>query len=123
MKKKNENNLSAKYPYLVMWGQMMGSFSEYIERELQKAERLKAPEDVIYFKGDNPNEAVCFSSVTNPEVLHYFEARGLTKPAAREMSKEEEQAFQALDDNMDWMSDEQIKDAANQIRSKYKKSF
>lgn len=40
---------------------------------------------------------------------------------AREMSNEEEQQWQALDDNMDWMNDDQINKTANQIRSKYNK--
>ena len=38
----------------------------------------------------------------------------------REMSREEEIEWQQLDDNMDWMSDEQIKAASDEIREKYK---
>lgn len=41
------------------------------------------------------------------------------EPAAREMSREEEQEWDALNDNMDWMSDQQIKDAGDAIRKKY----
>lgn len=39
---------------------------------------------------------------------------------AREMSREEETEWQQLDDNMDWMSDEQIKYEGDKIREKYK---
>lgn len=38
---------------------------------------------------------------------------------ARGMSREEEIEWQQLDDNMDWMSDEQIKLEGDKIREKY----
>jgi hypothetical protein len=44
-----------------------------------------------------------------------------TKAPMREMTLEEEQDWQSLDDNMDWMSDQQIKDLGDKIRTKYKK--
>lgn len=43
-----------------------------------------------------------------------------TLRSAKEMSREEEIEWQQLDDNMDWMSDQQIKSEAEKIREKYK---
>lgn len=44
----------------------------------------------------------------------------LHEAKGREMSREEEIEWQQLDDNMDWMSDEQIKYEGDKIREKYK---
>ncbi len=44
-----------KYPYIVAWGQLMGSFGYYIVNECRKAEIANAPEDAYSFS-EHKNE-------------------------------------------------------------------
>ena len=46
------NGLEEKYPYLVAWCRMMGSYDYYLERQIEKAEQLGTPTNIIYFSGD-----------------------------------------------------------------------
>ncbi len=43
------------YPYLRAWGRMMGSLPHYIQRQIEKAEQLEAPQTTIYFVDDIPS--------------------------------------------------------------------
>lgn len=45
--------------------------------------------------------------------------RDIEDAIQNQMSKEEEQEWDALNDNTDWMSDEQIREAGLKIREKY----
>jgi len=43
------------YPFIQAWGHMLHSFDYYIESEINKAKRLNAPFDTVYFDlEDNP---------------------------------------------------------------------
>jgi len=63
-----------EYPYLYHWGKMMGSFDYYINDQIEKAKKLNAPKNTIYFTKDVP---VTFDEVKNPETIDYFKVRGL----------------------------------------------
>lgn len=47
--KDRKHHLLKVYPYIVAWGQSLGSFGYYIEMQVSKAIEDKAPEDAIYF--------------------------------------------------------------------------
>jgi hypothetical protein len=111
---KQDNTLYEKFPYLVTWCRMMGSFDYYTQQQLEKANRLKAPYDTIYFDGDNP---VRFEDVTSPESLSYFKVRGLKKVSIMDA---EDKDWQAFNDNLDWMTEEQATETADKIKAKYK---
>lgn len=85
MKQKNENPLYAKYPYLVMWCEMMGSMAYYLEGEIQEAEKQSVDRDVIYFTNGKPS---FFRNCNNLETIHYFAVRGLHKPNMTEQQHE-----------------------------------
>jgi hypothetical protein len=44
-----ENKLFSKYPYIVAWGQKLGSFRYYVDIQCNKANQDNAPEDAIYY--------------------------------------------------------------------------
>ena len=53
-------NLREKYPYIVKWGQMMGSYDYYIDNQCSKADSENAPGNAIYRRNDN------FGEISNP---------------------------------------------------------
>jgi hypothetical protein len=59
------------YPCIRAWGQQMGSMSYYIDAQIEKARKDKAPEDAIYqrHEGSQPVPGVWarLSEVTSPE--------------------------------------------------------
>ena len=50
---KVNKNLSEKYPFIVKWGQMMGSFPYYINNQLELAEETRAPENATFYDEGN----------------------------------------------------------------------
>jgi hypothetical protein len=50
MDKQRENR--AKYPFIVAWGNRLGSFQYYIDGEIERAIEDNAPERAIYKSGD-----------------------------------------------------------------------
>lgn len=72
-------NLKLKndYPYIQAWGEFLGSFQEYIDRQKENADKVDAPLTTIYF--DNGGNPITFDAVVNnnPLVKNYFKQRGL----------------------------------------------
>jgi hypothetical protein len=59
-------NLRKKYPYLVAWCRMMGSYDYYIQDQLQKAEETNAPHDCIY---ERDGVWKRYSEIKNPDAV------------------------------------------------------
>ncbi|MBQ7895974.1 MAG: hypothetical protein IJ364_05400 [Oscillospiraceae bacterium] len=53
------------YLYIRAWGKMLGSFPAYIEREVEKARKAKAPQTAIYQRQDG--SWATFGSVSSGE--------------------------------------------------------
>lgn len=81
-------NLRGKYPYIVAWGHMMGSFDYYINDECERANADGAPSTAIYEESSPDNNVrhshkwVTFDEVTSPSTLyemkeHYLPAVGV----------------------------------------------
>ena len=61
------------YPYLRAWCKMMGSYDYYLQAQLEKARKDKAPEDAIYYRNFSQiNGWVCFADVTNKDIIDIF---------------------------------------------------
>lgn len=54
------------YPYIRAWGRMMGSHSYYVDDQVEKARRNKAPQNAVYY---NINSWQTFDKVTNPHTI------------------------------------------------------
>ena len=54
-----------------MWGESLGSYEYYIKAEQEKAARMDAPTDALYFKSDfeNPGSWICVSHL---RPAHHF---------------------------------------------------
>jgi hypothetical protein len=63
--------LFKKYPYIVVWGQLLGSYGNYIYRECERAEKTNAPKTAIYYKD---GEWSTFSEIKNEEVKSQMNA-------------------------------------------------
>ncbi len=48
MDKQQYARLAAMYPFIIVWGNQMGSFAYYIKAQLLKAEATDAPRTAIY---------------------------------------------------------------------------
>lgn len=93
MKNNKYSELYKKYPYLVMWCNMMGSMEYYLQAEIDKAEAANAPFDVTYFGTSNKEKPYAtFRDVKSEETLWYFYSRGL-KPL-RELTADETVKYQ-----------------------------
>lgn len=62
--------LSNRFPYIIMWNRRLGSYQYYIEAQLEKADRLNAPGDTIYF--DREDRPHTLREVKNLNVIKEF---------------------------------------------------
>jgi hypothetical protein len=58
----------SKYQAIRLWGQMLGSFPYYIEREQREAEAAHAPLDVIYERSTGDWVRLC--DIENTDAKH-----------------------------------------------------
>jgi hypothetical protein len=65
----NTMPLAKKYPYIVAWGKMLGSFESYIEDHLITAELEQAPATAIYSMAEGGWKTI--SDVTNEHTAEY----------------------------------------------------
>lgn len=49
---RERDRLFKKYPYIVAWGQLLGSYGYYIEKQCRTAEKDNAPSDSIFRNDD-----------------------------------------------------------------------
>jgi len=62
--------MAKDYKYIRAWGRMLGSYPEYIERQVERARDDKAPEDAIYEgSGVNRGQWRCFSDIENEDSI------------------------------------------------------
>lgn len=61
---------NSKYPYIRAWGQLMGSTQEYVNGQIEQAQKDGAPSDAIY---KTLSKWSTFAEVTNIDTRHRIE--------------------------------------------------
>jgi hypothetical protein len=72
----NAQELRSKYPYIVRWGRMMGSYDYYIDNQCAQAEEDKAPTNAIYKRSDGWRTT---DGITNEQTRHTLGLEPLPK--------------------------------------------
>lgn len=62
---KETARLREKYPWIVKWGRLLGSFAYYIDNQVHKAEADGAPTTAIYKREDEGWATI--DDITSPE--------------------------------------------------------
>jgi hypothetical protein len=62
----------AKYPFICAWGARLGSFMYYVDGEIDRAIKDKAPERAIYKSGDGTWRTI--DTCANPTTIEECEA-------------------------------------------------
>jgi len=98
---KQADTVSQDFPYIRLWGRMMGSMSYYIEDQLRLARRTNAPVNATYYREGHPrnNGWQTTDDISNWQTRRYLGLRELTPAeiaAIEVQSAKDEEAGRAL---------------------------